>query len=265
MKNKRFLGQHFLISTKIKEKILSIIKRYLPMCNSILEIGPGEGAITEFLAHLNKPLFAVEKDSRLIRQLKEKNQEITLFEEDARIFKIETIEEKFFPVMVVGNLPYYAGTEIILNLLSNPSKISSAHFTIQKEVAMKFSSKVSEEYYSKYSVWADAFYDTKIDFHIGKGAFSPPPKVVSSFLTFVPKKDFSLSEFDSLVFFDFVQRIFHYPRKTFLSNLQKLVLTFDHTYFNDIDKNLRPKDIEPKYYFLAYKNSKSFPNNRKTD
>lgn len=258
MKNKRFLGQHFLNSEKIKYKILGTIEKYEMLCNSILEIGPGKGAITEKLINLNKPVFAVEKDNNLSLLLKKKYSKLTLFECDARSFEISKIESNNLPVLVIGNLPYYAAKDIILNLLSNPSKISSAHFTLQKEVALKFSSSVGEKYYSKYSIWANTFYNTIIEFEIKRGAFSPPPKVLSSFMTFVPKIHPALIETESLKFFSFLEKVFWHKRKKFISNLQNLGIKGDEDFLSTISKDLRPTEITPQYFISAYKSISNF-------
>ncbi|GEM_PF-352853 len=243
MKNKRFLGQHFLNSEKIKYKILDTVKKYERYCNSILEIGPGDGAITEELLCLNKPVFAVEKDKNLSLLLKKKYSNLNLFECDARSFEMSKIGSNFLPVLLIGNLPYYASTDIILNLLSNHSKISSAHFTIQKEVALKFSSPAGEKYYSKYSVWAEIFYNTLIEFEIKRGAFSPPPKVLSSFITFIPEKQPCITEFDSLSFFLFVEKLFQHPRKKIKTLFEKFginnkLVDFDRSILDSRAKEL---------------------------
>lgn len=252
MKNKRFLGQHFLISQNIKDKIFETAEKYAPLCKSILEIGPGTGAITQILLRLNKPFFAVEKDNILSHNLKEKFRNLVLFEEDARSFSFESIEKKFYPMMIIGNLPYYAATDIMLNLLAYPSRISSAHFTIQKEVALKFSSSTGQKYYSKYSVWTHCYYDTKIDFSIGKGCFSPPPKVTSSFLTFIPKDYFELDESDSLKFFSFLEKLFQQQRKKIAPLIEQITAVDSEKFLNN--KNARAKDIPEEKFVLIFKN-----------
>lgn len=252
MKNKRFLGQHFLISKKIKDKICDTVSGYLHLCKSILEIGPGDGALTEYLLKFNKPLFAIEKDPNLVKILKEKYRNLILFEEDARTFNLDHIDKKFFPIQIVGNLPYYAATEIILNFLFHPSKISSSHFTVQKEVAKKFSSKTNEEYYSKYSVWTNLFYETKKEFDIKSGAFSPPPKVLSSFITFIPREEGILREKDAVNFFNFVENIFIHQRKKVFSNLSQMLNVENLDCFLDLKTNSRAKDLTPETYFQIY-------------
>lgn len=252
MKNKRFLGQHFLISKIIKEKICDIVNEYLHLCNSLLEIGSGDGAITESLLKFNKPLFAIEKDPNLVKILKEKYRNLILFKEDARTFNLDQIDKKFFPIQVVGNLPYYAATEIILNILFHPSKISSSHFTVQKEVAKKFSSKTNEEYYSKYSVWTAVFYETKKEFDIKSGAFSPPPKVLSSFITFIPREEGILREKDAAKFFNFVENIFIHQRKKVLSIFSQILNVENLENFLNFEKNSRAKELSPETYFQIF-------------
>jgi 16S rRNA (adenine1518-N6/adenine1519-N6)-dimethyltransferase len=199
--------------------ILETIKDHLLPAESILEIGPGRGSITEGLSGLGKPLFAVEKDKKYVERMAEKFEQITVIEADAADFDLSTLDQKMLPAMIAGNLPYYAATDIILNLLSVPSGISSAHFMVQHEVAMKFSSDAGDEFYSKYGIWAKTFYEVKYDFKVSRKAFKPPPKVLSAFMTFKPLIDPLIDEANSREFYRFCSRLFLHPRKKFISNL----------------------------------------------
>jgi 16S rRNA (adenine1518-N6/adenine1519-N6)-dimethyltransferase len=221
MKTKRFLAQHFLVSKMIKEKIIDTVRPFLSQANSILEIGPGRGAITEGLSSLDKPLIVIEKDKKFVERLPEKYKGITVIEDDAAEFNLDKIEAEMLPTVIVGNLPYYAATDIILNILSSPSKFISAHFMVQHEVSLKFSTKMGEEYYSKYSIWSKAFFKTKVDFKVGKSSFMPPPKVLSAFMTFTPLKQALVDEKDSRDFYRFCSKLFLHPRKKFISNCEE--------------------------------------------
>ena len=137
MKTKRFMGQHFLISEKIRGMIIDTVSKELSGAASILEIGPGRGAITEGLSGLGRPLILVEKDPKLAGRLGEQYPQASVVEADAAEFDITSLDPALLPVSVVGNLPYYAATDIMLNLLSAPSKIRAAHFMVQHEVAQK--------------------------------------------------------------------------------------------------------------------------------
>lgn len=220
MKTKRFMGQHFLVSEKIRGMILETASKEIAGANSILEIGPGRGAITEGLSKLGKPLAVVEKDIKFVEKMKEKYPAIAVIEADAAEFDIGSLDPAMLPVSVVGNLPYYAATDIILNLLSAPSKITAAHFMVQHEVALKFSSDAGDEYYSKYSIWAKAFYKTKVDFKVAPRSFSPPPKVLSAVMTFKPLKEPLVEEKDSREFYRFCSRMFLHPRKKLVSSFE---------------------------------------------
>lgn len=220
MKTKRFMGQHFLVSEMIRGKILETVSKEIAGANSILEIGPGRGAITEGLSKLGKPLAVVEKDVKFVERMKEKYPAIAVIEADAAEFDIASLDPEMLPVSVVGNLPYYAATDIILNLLSAPSKISAAHFMVQHEVALKFSSDVGDEYYSKYSIWTKAFCKTKVDFKVAPRSFSPPPKVLSAVMTFKPLREPLVNEKDCREFYRFCSKMFLHPRKKLVSNFE---------------------------------------------
>lgn len=214
------MGQHFLVSEKIRGMIIETVSKDLSGAASILEIGPGRGAITEGLSGLGKPLILIEKDPKLAGRLGEQYPQASVVEADAAEFDIASLDPGLLPVSIVGNLPYYAATDIMLNLLSAPSKISAAHFMVQHEVALKFSSDVGEEYYSKYSIWTKAFYKTKVDFKVAPRSFSPPPKVLSAVMTFTPFKEPLVDEKESREFYRFCSRMFLHPRKKFISNFE---------------------------------------------
>jgi 16S rRNA (adenine1518-N6/adenine1519-N6)-dimethyltransferase len=247
MKDQRYLGQHFLKSKKIRDKIVDVIKKNCPDAEILLEIGTGEGFLTEELLKLEVPYLAVEKDKQLVQEVKERFGSIDVFEGDARDFEIETLKK---PVMVVGNLPYYAAKEIIFNLLKKPSIISSAHFVVQYEFALKFLSKVNEEYYSKYSVWASNYYKVEKEFVIEREVFSPPPKVKSMLISFYPKKNPEVSEEQSLVYFKWCEKLFLKRRKYFISNfdekrLKKIQLIFEE---KGVSLKSRAEEIEPEIF-----------------
>lgn len=214
--------------------------------NSILEIGPGRGAITEGLSRLGKPLLLVEKDPKLAGRLGEQYPRVSVVEADAAEFDITSLDPGLLPVSIVGNLPYYAATDIMLNLLSAPSKISAAHFMVQHEVALKFSSDVGGEYYSKYSIWTKAFYKTKVDFKVAPRSFSPPPKVLSAVMTFTPLKEFFVDENDSREFYRFCSKMFLHPRKKFISNFDGTERTRAESVLekSGINKDTRPGEVK---------------------
>jgi len=234
----------------IRGKTLETVSKDVPGANSILEIGPGRGAITEGLSKLGKPLAVVEKDIKFVEKMKEKYPAIAVIEADAAEFDIGSLDLSMLPVSVVGNLPYYAATDIILNLLSAPSKITAAHFMVQHEVALKFSSDAGDEYYSKYSIWAKAFYKTKVDFKVAPRSFSPPPKVLSAVMTFKPLKEPLVEEKDSREFYRFCSRMFLHPRKKLVSSFEgvekELALTLLHG--SGLKEDSRPGEISAEIF-----------------
>ncbi len=234
-------------SKKIREKIVNVIKKNCSNINTLVEIGTGEGFLTEDLLKLPISYLGVEKDKDLVQKVKEKFNSINIFEGDARNFDIETLKK---PVMVVGNLPYYAAKEIIFNLLKKPSIISSAHFVVQYEFALKFLSRVKGGYYSKYSVWASNYYKVEKEFTIEKEFFSPPPKVRSALISFYPKKNPVVSEEQSLAYFKWCEKLFLKRRKYFLSNfdgevLKKIKAIFEE---NGVSVKSRAEEIEPAIF-----------------
>lgn len=234
-----------MVSEAIKEKINGVLKEHDKSARSALEIGPGNGAITDMVLDLGLPVTAIEKDESLAEGLGEKFKKLEVLSADAEEFDLSKIDAEMLPTMIVGNLPYYAATDIILNVLSLPSKISSAHFMVQREVALKFGSDAGEEYYSKYSVWAKAFYGVRIEFNVKQGAFSPPPKVLSAFISFIPLKAPLIDEEESAAFFKFCKEMFIHPRKKFLSNFEGEGRTVAEAFLEKygVKKGARPAEI----------------------
>lgn len=241
MKNKRVLGQHFLISEGVKEKIFNIIKNHCYKCNAILEVGGGSGELTQYLKKINKKLFVIELDKTLSEKLAQKFNGIDVLNVDGRKFDISSLKE-FSPLLICGNLPYYAARDIILNILSKKSLISSCHFMFQREFAKKLVAISREKNYSKISVWVQTFYEVEIEFSIGKGAFIPQPKVVSSFVTFLPKQDSFILEDSFKDYYRFLNDLFKEKRKKLVKKIKELGLNCT-LFLDKYGENFRVQDI----------------------
>ena len=183
-------GQNFLIDTTVLDRIISSAKITKEDC--VLEIGPGIGTMTQYLAERAGSVVAVEIDKALIPILEETLQDydnVTVINDD--ILKVDInrlVEEKNGgrPIKVVANLPYYITTPIIMGLFESRVPLKSITIMVQKEVAERLYAKPGTKDYGALSVWIQSYVRVEWGFVVGPGAFNPPPKVDSAVVTFIP-------------------------------------------------------------------------------
>ena len=185
MKAKKKFGQNFLIDSHYVAKI---IKEINPKeSDNILEIGPGLGAITNPILKKVSHISVVEIDPDMVKILNNKinPEKITIFSEN-----ILNIDDNFFTKFnkVVGNLPYYIATEIILKITKTYDSTAELYFMVQKEVAERITAKPSNKSYGRLSVILQYYFDTDLLFELPPTAFSPQPKVTSAFIRLARKK-----------------------------------------------------------------------------
>ena len=166
---KRF-GQHFLHDPRVLGKIVDSIRP--ESSDFIVEIGPGEGALTRLLLERKPRLEAIEIDRDLAAQLASQN--IKVHQADALAFDFGV-----FPagMRVVGNLPYNISTPLLFHLARFASRVRDLHFMLQREVVERMVAAPSTPEYGRLSVALQARFRMKKLFNVAKGAFRPPPKV----------------------------------------------------------------------------------------
>ena len=208
------LGQHFLSSGKALELIARAA------CGDhvglAVEIGPGRGALTEYLLPRADRVVALELDSELVRQLRDR------WGSDSRIEIVETNAlhanlAGWGPGVLVGNLPYYAATAIISRFLRAPGELSPGVFLIQKEVAERITAKPGSRDYGYLSVECQLLATTEYLSTVPPGAFKPPPKVDSAVVRLIPRVQDLGFPADGLL--GFVSACFRQKRKTLRNNL----------------------------------------------
>jgi len=221
MRAKRSLGQHFLVSEGVVEKILKVCREQCPSAAGVLEIGPGEGALTEGLAALGRPFYALEVDYSLAIALQDHFPGLTIILADATELDLPDFSKKagLSPWLVAGNLPYNVGTPILENVLSSPGHVAAAIVMLQKEVAAKFCAGPGEEGYGLLAAGAAPWWEREILFTVKPGAFRPQPKVTSAVCIFKPKRHPDLPENERPCYLALLARAFAHPRKTLASNL----------------------------------------------
>ena len=244
MHHKKRLGQNFLVDKNVIEKIIKHIDLYEK--DSVLEIGPGDGALTKYISVMVNKLIIIEKDSDLIDELElivEMNKNVIMHNIDVLKFKFSSIKTKF---RVVGNLPYNISTEIIFKLC-NVKNILDMHFMLQKEVVDRIISKPDSKVYGRLSVMAQTYFNIKKLFDISENVFIPRPKVKSSFIRLIPKSKVFDNVKHELCFFDIVKSAFETRRKMIRSSLNNYLSEKDFANIG-IDSKSRAENLTVENY-----------------
>lgn len=222
---KRF-GQHFLKDNHVIEKIVHALQ--IQPHDNLVEIGAGTGALTSRVIHQIPHLHIVEIDRDLVAQLRTDytEKQITVYEGDALDFNFASLCTTPTPTLrVFGNLPYNISTPILFHLLSFSHCIQDMLFMLQKEVIERMCATPSHHAYGRLSVMIQYACATEMLFDIGPGAFSPPPKVMSSVIRLKPYAGNSPHPVahDFKTFANIVNVAFQHRRKTLKNSLQTLV------------------------------------------
>jgi 16S rRNA (adenine1518-N6/adenine1519-N6)-dimethyltransferase len=252
----RRFGQNFLIDKNILGKILGSV------CVSdedvVLEIGPGDGAMTFALASRAKNVLAIEIDRGRFHQLKERSKSIKnldIRQGDFLKFDLAAVarQKKTSGLVVVANIPYYITTPILERLFGSIALIKDIYLTVQKEVGARFVAKAGSKAYGSLSCFVQFFTEPKILFPIKAGSFRPAPKVDSCFVRLAPYKPGErpwLVE-NELRLFEVIRAAFGQRRKALASSLARLA--DKKTLFRSISPDLlsrRPETLSLAEFVL---------------
>src|SRR5271154_6711312 len=227
------LGQHFLASDSFALRIVDALGEVSQ--DTVLEIGPGRGILTSLLAKRTRRLIAVELDRVLAAQLRLQfgmARNVEVIEADILAIDFDSlfgpkpglsrpgIDLKLEPVKVVGNLPYYITSDILLRLFAFSKYFDSIVIMVQREVAERIAAKPGSRDYGMLSATAQLYARVENLFTVPPGAFVPPPKVHSAVLrlTIVPRQEELGVAGDG--FIDFLRLSFGQKRKTLWNNLK---------------------------------------------
>ena len=250
IKAKKSLGQNFLIDKNIIKSIVNVgdVKKN----NVILEVGPGTGNLTEYILKKNpKKIFVIEKDSNLVNLLNGKfSDKINILNKDILKFDLNNISKE--KIIIFGNLPYNISTKILTQWITAPEKFKCYKKLIlmfQKEVADRILAKTNSRNYGRLSIISNWRLNIKKEFNISPQCFFPKPKVDSTLLSFVPKKEFYYIknpenlEKITRIFFNQRRKMIKNPLKQIFKNPEKVAVNFK------LDLNLRPQNLSPLTYF----------------
>ncbi|HSE93650.1 MAG TPA: 16S rRNA (adenine(1518)-N(6)/adenine(1519)-N(6))-dimethyltransferase RsmA [Methylomirabilota bacterium] len=181
MSRRRALGQHFLRDAGIARAIVDLVAP--AERDVVVEIGPGEGALTAELARHPARITALEVDRALVPRLRERFPGVEVLEADAREWDYTTLRaEPGGRVLVVGNLPYSVGTRILLALVQAHGAIAEMALMLQREVAERVAAAPGGKAYASLSILCQLHWDVRVALRVPPGAFRPPPEVESAVL-----------------------------------------------------------------------------------
>ena len=242
---KKSFGQHFLHEKRYIESIVSAIS---PRPNDVVvEIGPGEGALTLPLLAAAGKLTAIELDTDLIPDLKARAASVGELEViHADVLKVDFTalarERGVEKLRVAGNLPYYISSPILFHCVEHTGAIEDMHFMLQKEVVDRMAAEPGSKVYGRLSVMLQLVCRIEPLFEVPPGAFRPPPKVDSAVVRMVPLPPERLPQADPARLYAVVKAAFSQRRKT-LSNALKQVMDAEAIRSADVDPKARAEAL----------------------
>lgn len=235
------LGQNFLQDMAVLEKIIQTSD--LKEGDFVVEIGPGEGVLTEQLIKYAKRVVAIELDDKLIPTLTEKFQNIPNIEiihADILTINLPELltENAISKYKLIANIPYYITSPIIRLFLEQPRQPQEIVLMVQKEVAQRIVAKAGQN--SILSISVQYYASAEIMFEVSKYAFSPVPKVDSAVIKIIPERKFN-KELDK-AFFKIIKAGFSAKRKTLVNNLSNSLQIEKET----VEEKLKNLGLDPK-------------------
>lgn len=227
MKAKPRLGQHFLTDSRAVERVVSALGDLTG--RTVVEIGPGRGSITGELAARAARVLAVELDRGLAASLRERFplDRVTVIEQDILSFDFAAASAEFCPgasgtgrLRVVGNLPYYITSPILLRLAAGHAMLDQALLMVQREVADRILAQPGSRDFGLLSVTVQMYGDVERLFTLPPRAFSPPPEVHSTVFRWRFAPRFAELGVNELSFLRFARVAFAQKRKTLVNNLR---------------------------------------------
>ena len=221
---KKSFGQNFLTDTNILQKIVDTAE--IDKNVNVIEIGPGIGALTEFLAESAAEVMAFEIDDRLVPILADTLRDfdnVTVVNQD--ILKVDLAQyiaefkNPDLPIKVVANLPYYITTPILMHLIESGIPFSEFVVMMQKEVADRISAQPNTKAYGSLSIAVQYYMTAKVAFIVPRTVFVPAPNVDSAILKMVRREQPAVEVQDEKFFFKVTKASFVHRRKTLWNNL----------------------------------------------
>jgi len=250
--HKKRFGQNFLNNGRIIHQIIAAIA---PKPDQhLIEIGPGEAALTEPLLDLVDKLDIIEIDNDLIAPLTNRFADkaaFNLHHADALTFDYSQLIKEGESIRVVGNLPYNISSPLLFHLVKYATQITDMHFMLQKEVVERITAQPGIKAYGRLSVMLQYACETEYLFTVGPENFNPPPKVDSAIVRLNPYTEKPYKADNEKAFADIVRQSFSQKRKTLRNNL-KGWLTAEQIESCGLETTIRAEQITvPQFVTLA--------------
>ena len=240
---KKKWGQNFLVDNNLLEKIINNVK--IDSNENVLEIGPGQGALSEKLVGICNELHMVEIDRDLIAILKQHNKlsQAEIINQD--ILKVDLPALDIENPVVVGNIPYNITSPIVFWLIKYLASWNRAYLMVQKELAQRLTAKIGTKDYSRLTVMTSLYFDIKICFLISPNVFLPKPKVQSAFIEIIKKENPSHHNINLKSFDQVVRMAFNQRRKMLRNSLSSLNIDIKNCGidFTEIPEQLSVEDF----------------------
>jgi len=255
---KKSLGQNFLVDPNIQRRIVEAVDPRPD--DTIVEIGPGQGAITQHLVDAGARVVAIELDDRLADLLRNRfadRPNFRLLHKDALTFEPADVGTGMSRVKLVGNIPYNITTPLIFHFLARPLRPRVFILMVQKEVADRILADVGSKDYGALSVGVRTIATAERLFNVGRGSFRPIPNVDSSVIRITPIWPPPYFEHEEALIRELTRTAFAWRRK----QLQKILRASEAYHLSGdqvsnlhhrtgIDLNLRPEALTPEQFVL---------------
>ena len=248
LRPRKRLGQHFLHDPAVIAKLVATIAPAADDC--MVEVGGGRGALTRPLLETVRRLHVVELDTRLAEKLQSsvaRPERLVLHRADALKFDFASLAAKPGTLRVVGNLPYNISTPLLFHLLDQRAAIRDMHLMLQREVAERIAAGPGSKVYGRLTVMLAPWMEVRTCFHVGPGAFAPPPRVRSTVVQMVPRASPLFAMEDPDGFANLVARVFSMRRKTLARSLRPW-LKRQEIAEAGVDPLARPEQLPPEAF-----------------
>lgn len=233
------LGQHFLSDPRILARIADALE--LQGDETVVEIGPGRGALTELLVARAARVIAIEIDRTLAARLRDRyagDPRVTVLDQD--VLEVDLAAVAGGPYVLVGNVPYYITTPIIFHALVPPLPLRAVYL-VQREVAERAAAAPGSGVYGALSVNVQAVARVEVLFRVAPGAFHPPPKVDSAVIRITPRPDPLVRPEDAYRYRVLVQDAFGLRRK----QMRRVLRTLTEGDVASVDAVLEAAGVAP--------------------
>lgn len=249
------LGQHFLSDPRILGRIVDALAPNPD--ETVVEIGPGRGAMTDLLRQRAREVIAIEYDRKLAALLRERyaNSNVRIIEADVLDTNLGALTEG--PYALIGNVPYYITTPILFHAL-RPPRATRAVYLVQREVADRMRAAPGTKDYGALTVNLQSLATVDVLFRVPAGAFQPPPKVESAVVLVTPRSRPLVEQREEQPFRELVQAIFGMRRKQMRRVLREIAKRSVEEAEEllrraEIAADARPETLAPSQFAALYR------------